>query len=159
MVLGGVLFALEEGCSFWNQSLTWKALFCSMCAFFGLNMLSGLAISNQKQDDLSNNHVITLIGEGLVSFGTFPQNKNLWTAKDLIVFILMGFGGGILGATFNALNKKLTIYRFKFMHRFVLFPRSKQQLRPVVRMDLKLNPYPFHKKSIIHLDLKSIKNP
>ena len=88
-----------------------------MCAFFGLNMLSGLAISSQKRDDLSNNHVITLIGEGLVSFGTFPQNQNLWTAKDLIVFILMGFGGGILGATFNALNKKLTIYRFKFMHR------------------------------------------
>ncbi|KAI6660374.1 Chloride transport protein [Oopsacas minuta] len=118
--IGGVLFALEEGCSFWNQSLTWKALFCSMCAFFGLNMLSGLAISDTQKDVLSTKHVITLIGEGLISFGTFPQNQNLWTAKDLLIFSLMGFGGGILGATFNALNKKLTIYRFKFMHRFVI---------------------------------------
>ena len=108
---------MEEGCSFWSQSLTWKALFCSMCAFFGLNMLSGMAISKTQQEDLETKHVITLIGEGLISFGTFPQDRILWTAKDLLIFSLMGFGGGILGATFNALNRKLTIYRFKFMQK------------------------------------------
>ena len=72
----------------------------------------------QIQDgDFENNKVIPLIGEGLISFGTFPQDKILWTARDLLIFSLIGFGGGILGATFNALNKKLTIYRFKFMHK------------------------------------------
>ena len=88
-----------------------------MCAFFGLNMLSGLAT---QQSYIKSKHVIALIGEGLISFGTFPQNQVLWTAKDLLIFSLMGFGGGILGATFNAINKKLTIYRFRYMHKLVV---------------------------------------
>lgn len=115
LILGGVLFALEEGCSFWSQSLTWRALFCSMCAFFGLNLFTGLFISGEIFTFSRNNSFLTLTGEGLISFGTFPQNHPLWTAKDLIVFAIMGFGAGILGATFNALNEKITIYRKKYM--------------------------------------------
>ena len=41
--VGGVLFALEEGASFWNQSLTWRILFCSMSALFVLHFfISGI---------------------------------------------------------------------------------------------------------------------
>lgn len=37
----------------------------------------------------------------------------LWNAVDLLIFIVMGFFGGLLGALFNFINKHLTIWRMK----------------------------------------------
>ena len=36
--IGGVLFSLEEGCSFWNQALTWRIMFTTMCTLLVLNI-------------------------------------------------------------------------------------------------------------------------
>lgn len=39
------------------------------------------------------------------------EKCNLWNIQDLLIFIAMGFVGGLLGAWFNQLNKHLTVHR------------------------------------------------
>ncbi|XP_039210953.1 chloride transport protein 6 [Crotalus tigris] len=110
--IGGMLFSLEEGSSFWNQGLTWKVLFCSMSATFTLNFFrSGIQFGSWGSFQLP----------GLLNFGEFKcpeSNKkcHLWTVVDLGFFILMGVGGGLLGATFNCINKRLAKYRMRNVH-------------------------------------------
>jgi len=105
--IGGVLFALEEGSSFWNQSLTWRALFCAMSASFTLNLfMSGFLYGAWGQLDFPS----------LINFGQFRNDEgHLWTALDLVAFIIMGIVGGLLGALFNALNHRLTSFRMRHL--------------------------------------------
>ncbi|CAJ0937037.1 unnamed protein product [Ranitomeya imitator] len=110
--IGGTLFSLEEGSSFWNQGLTWKVLFCSMSATFTLNFFrSGILFSSWGSFQVP----------GLLNFGEFKcsdsdKKCHLWTVVDLAFFIIMGVVGGLLGATFNCLNKRLVKYRMKNVH-------------------------------------------
>lgn len=59
--IGGVLFSLEEGASFWNQALTWRIFFSAMISSFTLSAV--LSVFNQKAGMLSWN--------GLANFGVF----------------------------------------------------------------------------------------
>lgn len=101
--IGGVLFTLEEGASFWNQALTWRTFFCSMIGAFVVNvLLSGVEFNNWG----------ALSQPGLVNFGTFSQQKSHgYTIVQIPFFIVLGIMGGLIGGLFNFLNKRLTIFR------------------------------------------------
>ena len=45
------------------------------------------------------------------------EKCHLWTAVDLLIFLAMGFVGGLLGALFNSLNKTLTRHRLRWLFR------------------------------------------
>ncbi|XP_077172978.1 H(+)/Cl(-) exchange transporter 7 isoform X2 [Paroedura picta] len=105
--VGGVLFSLEEGASFWNQFLTWRIFFASMISTFTLNSI--LSIYHGNPWDLSS--------PGLINFGRFDTEKVGYTIQEIPIFIFMGVVGGILGATFNALNYWLTMFRIRYIHR------------------------------------------
>uniref|UniRef100_A0AAY5KF55 Chloride channel protein n=1 Tax=Esox lucius TaxID=8010 RepID=A0AAY5KF55_ESOLU len=122
--IGGTLFSLEEGSSFWNQALTWKVLFCSMSATFTLNFFrSGIHYNKWGSFQLP----------GLLNFGEFKcldgdKKCHLWTVVDLAFFVLMGVVGGLLGALFNFINKKLAKYRMRHVHPKAKFVRVLESL-------------------------------
>ncbi|XP_078237676.1 H(+)/Cl(-) exchange transporter 7 [Pogona vitticeps] len=105
--VGGVLFSLEEGASFWNQFLTWRIFFASMISTFTLNSI--LSIYKGNPWDLSS--------PGLINFGRFDSEKMGYSFQEIPIFIFMGVVGGILGAMFNALNYWLTMFRIRYIHR------------------------------------------
>lgn len=105
--VGGVLFSLEEGASFWNQLLTWRIFFASMISTFVLNF--GMSIYKGKPGDLSS--------PGLINFGKFDNKEGLlYNYFEIPIFILMGAFGGLVGAGFNTLNYYLTIFRIRYIY-------------------------------------------
>lgn len=102
--VGGVLFSLEEGASFWNQSLTWRIFFGSMTSFFTLNIV--LSVYENIPGQISNG--------GLLNFGKFDNaTYQLW---ELPIFIVLGIIGGMLGALYNHINYKLTVFRMRYIN-------------------------------------------
>nr|KAF6440137.1 chloride voltage-gated channel 7 [Rousettus aegyptiacus] len=78
--VGGVLFSLEEGASFWNQFLTWRIFFASMISTFTLNFV--LSIYHGNIWDLSS--------PGLINFGRFDTETMVYTIHEIPIFIAMG---------------------------------------------------------------------
>lgn len=103
--IGGVLFSLEEGASYWSTKLTWRAFFCAMVTLATLFSLKNL-------DTWWGQANI----EKLFSFGEFnsltgeASNFAIW---ELLNFMILGCLGGLIGAVFNAANEHLTIWRMK----------------------------------------------
>lgn len=107
--LGGILFALEEASSYWNMALTWRAFFCAMVATFTLNFCI-----SAYQGDVGN-----FDQPGLIVFDAYDDRG--YRMQHIPSFLLLGVLGGLLGATFNALNVRLSIWRRTYIpssHRF-----------------------------------------
>jgi H+/Cl- antiporter ClcA len=102
--IGGVLFALEEGASYWGASLTWRAFFCSMVAFATLLTLNTIGSAFGK-----------LGFNKLFSFGNFVYEggDSSFAVFELLLFVGMGVIGGLIGAIFNNTNERITIWRRK----------------------------------------------
>ena len=103
--IGGVLFSLEEGASYWSTKLTWRAFFCAMITL-------GTLFAVRNFDSWWGQANI----EKLFSFGEFnslsgeSSNFSIW---ELTFFMLIGCMGGLIGAVFNAANEHLTIWRMR----------------------------------------------
>lgn len=96
--LGGVLFALEEAASFWNQNLIWRSMVASIISSFTLNLV------------LSGYHGLKSFSyPGLFNLGTFEALP--YEYFEIPIFVLMGMFGGIAGAIWNATNTRLSIFR------------------------------------------------
>ena len=102
--IGGILFSLEEGASYWGQGLTWRTFFCSMTAFTTLLCLNTIGSALGK------------VGfNRLFSFGNFvwAGQESSFAVYELFIFVGMGILGGLIGAIFNHANEHLTMWRRK----------------------------------------------
>ena len=114
--VGGMLFALEEGASFWHPGLTWRSFFCAVCSAWTLSLLlcsKGMAAADDKVDGGAYTCEFGYVGtsEGTFGFGVFDLSLGKYLAWYLAVFALMGAVGGLMGALFNHMNHGLTLWR------------------------------------------------
>lgn len=117
--IGGVLFALEEGASFWHQNLTWRTFFCAMVSAFVFNIfVSYKEVSGDNDEASPDGHIVIggMMGtqQGTFSFGSFVVSKS-YDMLDVPIFILMGMVGGLFGAVFNGCNTVITRLRMRFV--------------------------------------------
>lgn len=100
--IGGLLFALEEAASFWNQALIWRTLFASIISSFTLN----LVLSQYHGIESQSYHGLFNLGE----FEPFP-----FMYYELAIFSAMGLLGGLSGALWIKINSSLNIFRDKYI--------------------------------------------
>jgi chloride channel 7 len=102
--IGGLLFALEEAASFWNQSLIWRTLFSAIVSSFTLNVV------------LSAYHGLNnFTFHGLFNLGEFEPIP--FKYYELPIFMTLGAFGGLSGAVWIKMNTSLNIFREKFIKR------------------------------------------
>eukprot|EP01041_Mallomonas_annulata_P003432 gene3432-6812_t len=105
--IGGVLFVLEEGASYWSNTLTVRSFVCAMITMLTVSLIfAGPGLGRGES-------------AGIFTFGQFDnieQNKTNFYIYELLIFIIMGAGGGVLGALFNRINEVATIYRIKHIN-------------------------------------------
>lgn len=104
--IGGCLFALEEGASFWSNTLTFRAFFCAMLSLFTVNLIF--------TDSTFGRSAVS----GLFVFGRFENyDKDLtnYYSYEIFAFILLGVSGGIIGAAWNEMAKVVIKYYMTHM--------------------------------------------
>lgn len=102
--IGGILFALEEGASYWSPSVTWRTFTCSMIALTTLMSLNSVG------------NTFGRVGfDKLFSFGNFAfeEGRSSYAIYELGIFVLIGGMGGLIGAIFNNVNESITHWRMK----------------------------------------------
>lgn len=105
--IGGILFALEEGASYWGPSVTWRTFFCSMVALTTLYTLNSFGAAFGK------------VGfNKLFSFGNFifEDGGSSYAIYELGPFVAIGAMGGLIGAIFNDTNERITHKRIKHVN-------------------------------------------
>ena len=100
----------------WLLTLSWGDLVAAslarplLCSTFTLNLL--LSCDPRFQPD---KRLIAPVGvlshPGLITFGKFGDEKDPYSLPEMPVFLLIGVAGGLMGALFNRLNVRLTLWR------------------------------------------------
>ena len=84
--IGGVLFSLEEVSYYFPLKTMWRSFFCALVAAFVLRSIN----------PFGNEHLVMF----------YVGTSRPWILFELIPFLIIGMGGGIIGAVFIKFNIK-----------------------------------------------------
>lgn len=97
--IGGILFALEEGASFWSVNVTLRAFLTAAITQFTLSIILA--------DQATSSAEMFAFGE-FINLSTGRTNYHIY---EVPLFFVIGLGGGLIGVFFNHINKLVTLYR------------------------------------------------
>lgn len=100
--IGGVLFALEEGCTWWRAELTWRTFFTCAVTTFAIVVFARMC----------EGHCGFYSNGGLVLFVVHYQEAAYLTFLPVLVF---GVLGGLFGSLFTAINVRLNRFRARII--------------------------------------------
>ena len=106
--VGGVLFAIEEAASFWRPQLTWRTFFTTAVVSVTIRALMNTCAGEEDCGFFG--------GGGFIIFDINDGQSKYW-AYELLPVVILGVFGGLLGASFNFINGKLTQFRIKYVYR------------------------------------------
>eukprot|EP01034_Spumella_vulgaris_P021794 gene21794-27863_t len=104
--IGGILFTLEEGASFWSNSVTFRSFMCAVVT----QLTIGIIFPEQATSSA-----------GMFAFGQFENifdGRSNYYVYELPMFMLIGVIGGGFGAAFNHFNMLISMYRKKHLNAF-----------------------------------------
>eukprot|EP01035_Chromulina_nebulosa_P020688 gene20688-26821_t len=104
--IGGILFTLEEGASFWSTNITFRAFICAVIT----QLTIALVLPEQSTSS-----------SGMFAFGQFDNlydGRANYYVYELPIFIAIGCIGGCLGALFNHINEQMSLYRKRKLNAF-----------------------------------------
>jgi len=111
--IGGVLFCLEEGASWWHPQLTTQSFFCTIAACFITTVIMS-GVTEEGAWDSTN------FAANLSAPGTFSTTESLsfyYHWWDLPLFLFIGAMGGVVGAIFNIVNHRILLWRIAHIHK------------------------------------------
>lgn len=105
--IGGILFTLEEGASFWSTNTTFRAFLCAC--------ITQLTIGLMFPKQATSSYGMFALGQ----FDNYFDGRSNYRVYELAMFAIIGMIGGVLGALFNHINEYVTIYRKTHLNAFV----------------------------------------
>eukprot|EP01038_Epipyxis_sp_PR26KG_P010243 gene10243-13777_t len=104
--IGGILFTLEEGASFWSNSVTFRSFMCAVVTQLTIGIVFPTAATSSS---------------GMFALGQFENyynGRSNYYVYELPIFMGIGALGGVLGAIFNHINMKMSMYRKDHLNKF-----------------------------------------
>mmetsp|Transcript_9023 Transcript_9023/g.18036 ORF Transcript_9023/g.18036 Transcript_9023/m.18036 type:complete len:119 (+) Transcript_9023:2504-2860(+) len=105
-IVSGVLFAMEEGSSFWSTNLTWRCFLSACVTVITMYAIMSKVLGNGSGFHVSNmavfNGIDTNSSSNLALGDSDHPEFYLW---EYGMFMLVGSFGGIIGGLFCSANR------------------------------------------------------